>query len=215
MAIKRKITALSAQKRNPQRVNVYLDGEFAFALARIVAAWLQVGQEIDDEKIAQLTTQDSYENAHQRALNFLSYRPRSAEEIRQNLREHQTTEQVIEHVLERLVQSNLVNDSAFAQAWVDNRSALRPRSKRALAFELQRHGVDSQIIEQSLETVNDEQLAYQAACSRARRLQSLEWKEFRQKLTQYLLQRGFGYEEVAQVTQRIWNEIHHMEEEGT
>ena len=46
-----KITALKAQKRNPNRINVYLDGIFAFGLARVVAAWLQVGQTLSDEKI--------------------------------------------------------------------------------------------------------------------------------------------------------------------
>ena len=51
-----RITAIQAQKRNPQRVSVFLDGEFAFGLSRIVAAWLAVGQEISDEKIALLKT---------------------------------------------------------------------------------------------------------------------------------------------------------------
>ncbi len=66
------ITALKLQKRNRQRVNVYLDGEFAFGLARIVAAWLAVGQEIDDQKIAQLQQEDAREVAYQRALKFLT-----------------------------------------------------------------------------------------------------------------------------------------------
>ena len=49
-----KITALKAQKRNPNRVNVYLDGNFAFGVARIVAAWLNIGQELSPEKVASL-----------------------------------------------------------------------------------------------------------------------------------------------------------------
>ena len=50
----KKITALTAQKRNPNRVNIYIDGEYAFSLARIVAAWLRVGQELDEEKLKKL-----------------------------------------------------------------------------------------------------------------------------------------------------------------
>ena len=50
----RKITAIEVQKRRPNRVNIHLDGEFAFGLARIVAAWLRVGQELSEEKIEEL-----------------------------------------------------------------------------------------------------------------------------------------------------------------
>jgi regulatory protein len=48
----KKITALEVQKKNPNRVNLHLDGEFAFGLARITAAWLKVGDVLSDEKIA-------------------------------------------------------------------------------------------------------------------------------------------------------------------
>ena len=47
----KKITGIQAQKRSPNRVNIYLDGEYAFGLAQIVAAWLRVGQELDEKKI--------------------------------------------------------------------------------------------------------------------------------------------------------------------
>ena len=65
------ITALTLQKRNRERVNVYLDGEYAFGLARIVAAWLVVGQELSDEKITQLRIEDEREVAYQRALRLI------------------------------------------------------------------------------------------------------------------------------------------------
>ena len=61
----KKVTALKLQKRNKNRVNVYLDGEFAFGLARIVAAWLSTGQELTEEKIAELQAQDNVEVALQ------------------------------------------------------------------------------------------------------------------------------------------------------
>ena len=63
-------------------MNIYLDGEFAFGLARITAAWLKVGQELGDEKIDKLQAEDARERAYQQALLFLSYRARSEEEIR-------------------------------------------------------------------------------------------------------------------------------------
>ena len=88
MDMKRKITGLKVQKRNSNRVNVYLDGEFAFGLSRITAAWLEIGVELDQDQIQKLQSEDDAEVAYQKALNFLSYRPRSERELIENLSKH-------------------------------------------------------------------------------------------------------------------------------
>jgi regulatory protein len=98
----RKITAIEAQKNNPKRVNLHLDGEFAFGLDRFVAAWLTVGQSLEEEKIAQLQAEDSQEKAYQQAMLFLSYRARSETEIRKNLEKHEIPQAVIDETVERL-----------------------------------------------------------------------------------------------------------------
>jgi regulatory protein len=201
------ITALSVQKRNPQRVNIYLDGEFAFGLARIIAAWLKVGEILSDEKIAQLQAQDGYEKAYQHALRYLSYRPRTRSEIAKNLRDFDTPDEVIESILEKLAQSGMVNDAQFAQAWVENRSAFRPRSRRALTFELRRRGVDPNIIEQSIAVVDEDALAYEAARKQAGKLRGLDWQLYRQKMFGFLARRGFNYEVSAAVISRVWAEL--------
>lgn len=211
--VERRVTALIVQKRNPQRVNVHLDGEFAFGLARIVAAWLQVGQQLSEEKIAQLQAEDGYEVAYQKALNFLSYRPRSEAEVRRNLQEHETPEPVIEYVIERLKNSGLLDDTRFAQIWVENRSEMRPRSRRALAQELRQRGVAAQEIEQSLENLDEEEMAYQAARKQARKFRALPWQDFRQKLFRFLAQRGFDFEVISAATHRVWQEIKDATEE--
>jgi regulatory protein len=200
------ITNLSVQKRNPQRVNVHLDGEFAFGLARTVAAWLSVGQTLSDEKIAQLQAEDGYEAAYHHALKFLNFRQRSQAEIRQNLKERDTPEEIIDAVMERLVELGLVDDARFAQDWIDNRSEFRPRSRRALMFELKQRGVNMQTIEQSLETLDEERLAIQAARKHARKLQGMDWPSFRQKMYGFLTRRGFNYEISAPVVAQIWAE---------
>jgi len=206
-----RITALSVQKRNRERVNVYLDGEFAFGLARIVAAWLQVGQEIDDEKIAQLRGEDALEVAYQQALKQLNYRPRTEAELLRHLKKHEVSEEHIEVVFERLRRNGLVDDARFAQTWVENRTELRPRSRRALSYELRQRGVDRETIEQSLEAIDDEALAYQAAQNQARKLGGLEWQDFRHKLLGFLARRGFNYEASAPAVARVWAELHENE----
>jgi regulatory protein len=203
-----RITALTLQKRNRQRVNIYLDGEFAFGLAGILAAWMQVGQTLSDEKIAQLKAEDEREVAYQRAIKFMNYRLRTESEIRQNLRKHAVSENVLNEVIQRLHQAGLLDDRLFADAWVENRIDLLPRSRRALAFELKQHGVDQQIIEQSLAQVDDNQIAYRAAVRQSRKFKELDWQNFRQKMYGFLARRGFNYETSTPVVKRVWQEIH-------
>ena len=207
----KKITAIEVQKRTPSRVNIFLDGEFAFGLARIVAAWLRVGQELDEKKLEQLQAEDARERALQQALLFLSYRARSETEIRQNLRKHEIPETVIDQTLERLRQDGFANDDQFAKAWVENRNAFRPRSRRMLAMELRQKGLGDEAVNSALESVDDEALAYEAAQKRAPRYKDLEWNDFRKKLSDFLARRGFSYSVTSTTVTRIWNEMHSRE----
>ena len=204
----RKITALIAQKRNPERVSVHLEGEFAFGLTRLVAAWLQVGQELSDEKIASLQAEDALEMAYQQALKYLNYRVRTEREVRQNLAQHKISDEIITQVIARLRQSGLVDDQRFAQAWVENRSEFHPRSRRALAVELQRKGLAEETVQHALDEIDDTELAYQAASKYARRLEELGWPDFRQKMYAFLARRGFGYAVSAEAAQRVWAGLH-------
>ena len=209
----KKITAIQTQKKDPKRVNIYLDGEYAFGLARITAAWLQAGQVLDEEKIAKLQAEDTRERALQQALLFLSYRARSENEIRQNLRKHEIPEAVIEETLERLRREGFADDKKFASAWVENRSTFRPRGRRALALELRQKGIDDATIESALEDIDDEALAYEAGQKKARKLKIQEWSEFRKKMSEFLARRGFSYSVIAPIVMRLWNESHTEGEE--
>src|SRR5258706_15787997 len=130
----RKITAIESQK-NRNRVNIHLDGEFAFGLDRFVAAWLKTGDELSEEKIAKLQGDDAREWDYQQAMLFLSYRARSEKEIRQNLLKHEIPEEVIEQTLERLQEAGLANDNQFARVWVENRNTFRSFLMRLLPME--------------------------------------------------------------------------------
>jgi regulatory protein len=201
------ITAIEPQQKNPQRLNIYLDGEFAFGLAAIVAAWLKVGQDLDEEKIANLKAADEREVTYQKALHFLSYRPRSSAEVRQNLVKRGISGSLIDEIVNRLQAAGLVNDEAFARAWVENRNSFRPRGKSALRLELRRKGLSDEIVQSVLDMqVNEETLAFDAARKYARRLAGLEWQEFRQKLGGFLARRGFSYTTLAPVVSEVWKE---------
>ncbi|MEW5941253.1 MAG: RecX family transcriptional regulator [Chloroflexota bacterium] len=202
----KKITAIEPQKNHSNRVNVYLDDEFAFGLSKIVAAWLKVGQTLDEAKVAKLQAEESREAAYQQALLFLGYRARSEAEIRKNLEKHDIPAPVVEETLQRLREERLVDDAQFAESWVANRSEFRPRGKRALTVELKRKGLAEAAIQSATEAVDESALAYAAAQKRVRRLEGLEWIEFRKKLGEYLARRGFAYEVVAPTVKRLWLE---------
>jgi regulatory protein len=201
-----RITALQVQKKNSQRVNVFINDEFAFGLARIVAAWLNVGQELSDNKIAELKAQDQKEQALQRALNLISYRPRSEAEVHNNLKKHQIPEETISAVIIRLRETGVLNDQHFAEAWVENRATFRPRSKLALRIELVQKGIDEAIIEETLADINDTAQAYEAGQKKARQLRTADEKTFKQKLLGFLARRGFSYEVASPVVKQLWEE---------
>ena len=203
----RQITALKVQKRNPNRVNVFLDGVFAFGVSRIVAAWLKVGQELNEEKIQSLQQNDAQEVAFQNALKVISYRPRSIHEVQNKLQEKGFDETVVRLVIERLKETGLVEDKEFAQAWIENRTVFRPRSRRLMALELRQKGVPDEVVQNALvDAVDDETLAYQSAIRYVRRLKRLEWLEFRKKLSAHLIHRGFSFEIISPLVRQVWEE---------
>jgi regulatory protein len=203
----RRISALTAQKRNPERINIYLEDKFAFGLSRFVAAWLFVGQELSDEKIAELQSEDIREVAYQRALNFLSYRDRSEAEVRKHLYSKGLQGEVVEEVLERLRRAGLLDDDRFAHNWVENRSQFRPRSRRALVYELKQKGISETAIHAAVDDVDEEEMAYLAAQKKAMRYIHMEWSEFSRKMYTYLAGKGFNYQVSAPVIARLWREL--------
>jgi len=200
------VTRLEPQKKNPQRINVYLDGEFAFGISRAAALWLTEGTQLSQQKINDLQEKDLFEGAYQRAINFLSYRVRSEKEIRQNLTKHDVPENIIERVLDRLRGASLVNDRDFASQWVENRVQFKPRGKRALSSELFLKGIGNEIIEDVLAELDEEKLAYACARSRITKFTGLEEKAFQKKLSGLLTRRGFPYHVTKDVVGSLWEE---------
>lgn len=197
------ITALEVQKRNRQRVSVYIDGEFAFGLSLLEAARLKKGQTLSEAEIAALRGEDAVLQAVDRAAHFLSYRPRSAQELRRSLAEKEIAPAVIDAAIERLAAMGYVDDAAFARFWVENRSQFRPLSKKALRFELRQKGVDEGIIQDVLAESDEQQQAYQAASGQARKLRGLSRRDFRLRLSAFLRRRGFSPDTTRDVVDRL------------
>ena len=149
------ITAIRVQKRNPERLNIELDGEFAFGLSRITGAWLKTGDQLSEEKIARLLSDEGFEAAYQRAVSLINHRPRTEKEIRKRLTDKGIPDELIDRVLERLRSAKLVQDEQYARMWVENRVEMHPRSRRLIRYELFNKGISDEDIEAEIRAVRE------------------------------------------------------------
>ncbi len=193
------VTELAIQKRDPDRVSVFLDGEFAWGVPKIVAARLRVGQEISAETLASLRAEALWEEAKDKALHFLEHRPRSSAEIRRYLQSKGYETAIIERVLDRLRDVQLVDDQAFARYWIDQRATFKPRSAFALRAELAQKGLNRDAIDEALTDVDETAQARRAAEQQLTRWQHLSADDRRTRLAAFLQRRGFRYDLIEAV----------------
>ncbi len=202
------ITALTVQKKNTNRINVFLDGDFSFGLYIVNAMHLKVGQIITQEMIDKLIKEDQIEDGYQKALKFISYKPRSSFEVVKKLRAYDLNEDVISLIMEKLVEKKYVDDLQYAENWVENRSANKPRSQKLIKWELKNKKISEEIINAVTgDMLPEEELAILAAEKYARRLSGLEEEIFTCRLSGYLIRRGFNYSTVYSTVQKIWNDL--------
>lgn len=201
-----KITALVVQKKDKERVNIFIDDHFALGVSLDLALGLKKGQFLTDQAIAELKAQDGIEKAYQNTLAYLSYRARTRQEIEQYLQKKDVPAEVIAPVLERLGQQGYLNDAEFGQMWVENRIRLNPKGKQALQYELKQKGIGNEEIEQALADLNEDELAWQSVAKQLKRWQSLDEISFRKKITGHLARRGFSYETIDAVFAKAWAE---------
>jgi len=202
-----KITALTIQKRNPNRVSVFIDDEFAFGLAAITAVSLKVGQTLTAADIETIHKADELENAKQSAIHFIEYRPRSITEVRRNLKKKGFDETAIETALTRLQEIGLLDDVAFANYWVEQRETFKPRSQMALRQELMQKGVDRAIIDEAIRMVDEEAAARKAAEKKLYSWRNLPEDQFKKKANSFLQRKGFSYSITKEITDELWEEI--------
>lgn len=204
-----KITAMRAGRKRAKRVNMFLDGRFAFSLEAGVVAQegLQVGQELSTSQIEALAVSDKSDRCLNAAYRFLSYRPRSESELRERLHRRGFDGDSVEVVIARLKEQGLVDDVAFAQFWKDSRESFSPRSQWLTSLELKQKGVAGNIIDRVVGDVDDNDSAYRAAFGKASRLPLSDYQSFRRRLGDYLKRRGFDYGVINQTVKRIWQEL--------
>ena len=207
-----KITDIKQAVRNPNRVNISVDGKYRFSLdiAQITDLGIKIGNEYSDDEVVAFEAESEFGKLYARALEYCFVRPRSSKELRDYLyRKTRTTKlknkrtgelyekpgvsQVItQRVFDRLVAKGHVDDERFARYWIDNRDQRKGASRKKLTMELRAKGVDAALIEQQFadsERSDDDEL--QKVIAKKQRRYPDE-----QKFIQYLMRQGFRYDDI-------------------
>ena len=209
-----KITSIQQQKKNPERVSIFLDDKFAFGLDSkfLVDFDLFKDKELGEQDIGKIVRKDLGEKIKSRVLNLIARRPRSEKEIRDYIErkfyegkfdvEDQYRENLVESVIEPLKEYKYVDDEAFARWYVNNRVEFKPRGKRVLKVELKLKGISDDIISTvlSFEDGAELEMANRLAEKKLRTLSRLDESKQREKLIAFLQRKGFGWDVISSVT---------------
>lgn len=207
-----RITALQVQANNPDRFNIFADGQFLMGANALVVLTmkLRVGQELTPGQLEELRREEATQKALDRALNYLSSRPHSREEVRRYLRKKETPPESIDGVLERLDRMGLINDESFATFWIESRERFSPKGAQAIKNELRMKGVQRDVVDEMVTGEQDDELALRAARKKAQQLArqpDIDFNTFRARLGPFLQRRGFSYEVSKHTVKDLWEEL--------
>ena len=143
----RTITALRFQKRDKERVNLFLDGEYAFPLPAVEAAQLRIGQQLSEQEIEELRAIDLRSRGYNRALRFPGSAPPAAN-WRCGATSRRTGQRTgrrlgasqIEWIIAGLRERQYLDDREFARFWVEQRNRFRPIATESAAIRVAPEG---------------------------------------------------------------------------
>lgn len=202
------ITSLEPQKRRPGRVNVYLEGVYAFSLeaSLVLSAGLRCGDILDAAALSALLRQEERESARARGLRFLEARERSRFEVQSRLEKYGYEPSVVRGVVAWLVDLGYVDDERFACLYCREKAADGWGAARIVA-ELLRRGIPKQltagVMEKDLEQGGPSGCDDGDLAALVRRRFQREWDTdptgARRRAQSFLARRGHGWERIERV----------------
>lgn len=204
------ITKIEPQSRDPERLNVYIDGQFAVGVDQAVALelGLTVGRTLSAAELAEVRAADEVSRATGAALVFLGYRPRSRAEVQRRLARRGFGAAAIAGAIERLERWRYLDDAEFARSWIENRQEHQPRGRHLLKQELREKGVAGEVVDLALAEAEVDELpaALELARKRLPSLNGADPLTQRRKLAGYLQRRGYGWDIVGRTLQAVLGE---------
>lgn len=200
------ISSVVKQKNNPEMIRIYIDNAFAFTMPaeEYYRMNLYERKVISQEDIEYIKEEVNIKLARQLGVRMLATRDHSGNEIRNKLIQKGFDTETIENALMQLKSMGYINDSLYTRKYISDRLKLKPKSKKALFYELKRKGIDDDIIEEALnETELDESLlAYRLAKKKYGKYNTEE-PDVQRKIASFLNHRGFSYDVICETIKQM------------
>lgn len=201
---------MEQQKKNPQRVSIFLDEAFAFGVHQdvLLQHHLYTGRMLDEAAIKEIIYDDQLVRAKQTALSYLAHRARTEYEVRDKLKKNQFDELIIERVIERLYELSYLDDDSFTERYIRGRLNKKGHAPLRLKADLRRMGISPEKIDRALQTIADRNSlldkALEQAQKRSKRL-ARETDSFakRRKIYGFLLRKGHTPDVANEVLERL------------
>lgn len=204
------VTSIEPQKHATTRYSIFLDGSFAFGVGRdlLLESGLAKGEVLDQDRIDDILARDAIDRAVSTAMRALEQRMQTGRELRTRLLRKGFEPETIDSAIARLTDYGYLNDERFAELWIENRLAHRPRGKRMLEQELRQKGIDRQIVDETVAgmEIDDRAAALELARKRLKSVQGHPPDEQKKKLTGILARRGFDFGVIRTTLETVFEE---------
>ena len=206
--MKKRLTDIQIDKETLSRRILFLDGVYFDSVDAgcIPKLGLRVGLEIEAEVLQKLVEADAEMRAKSCALELLSDQNYSKSQISYQLRQRGFGPRIVDIILEDLEQLGHIKDENFAKKWVARRQHSKPKGKKMLKHELANQNIDKTTVDRVLAGIHDAEetnIALQLARKQVKRYQSLAPQVAKRRLHGFLLRRGFDYETIQSVIERV------------
>ena len=210
-----KIAKFTTQKKNQDRLNVFIEREgkeeFAFAIDVdvFIKYGLTKGMELEDDFVKDVLEAEEAQKAYKLAVNYLSYRMRAISEVRDYLMKKELSESAIKHAITRLIEQRYLNDEEFAKAYVQTKFNTSPSGPIKIKRELEQLQIPPDVVETVLSKISHEDLVEKAGKFVKRKQMETNRRsatEVQQRIQQTLMQRGFTFDIISEAIQTFWEE---------
>ena len=197
------ITKITRGKNNPERYNIFLEEKFAFSVDETVLIRYQLtkGKELDQWTIEEMNFEDEVRKAFNKSLDFLSYRMRSENEVRQKLKDKEFGNAVIDEAVKKLYKLNFLDDRAFSEALMQTQIRSSKKGPKAIQQDMQKKGIDKQMQKDVLADFSEEEqleLAKELAEKIADKEKTKTPRQIEQKINDSLMRKGYSYSLIKQ-----------------
>jgi regulatory protein len=210
--IKLVITSITKQKRNENRFNIFIDGDFSFSASGedILKHSIKEGLELNEESFNCIRFSCEFSKAYNYGLCLLETRNHTSEEISRKLRRRDYSEKTIEDVLEKLKSYKFIDDNEYTEKYIRDCLNFKKYGKKKIMYNLKNKGVDSILINNA---DFDFEIQYENACILAEKKLKLLMNKPNQKekVFQYLASRGYEFGLINKVINKVFNDAHEYE----